>query len=100
MTTPHKHAEVLRAIADGKEVQYQCQGEENWKDAKNPFNNPITYPEYDWRVKPEPKPDFLTRRYIGIDAHHYFFVDPMAEANVIFTFDGETRKLKKVEVIE
>ena len=100
MTTPHKHADILRAIADGKEVQYQRQGKESWKDAKNPFNNPITYPEYDWRVKPEPKPDVCLCRYIGIDVDNYLFLAAMADANIIFTFDGETRKLKKAEVIE
>jgi len=31
MTTPHKHADILRAIADGKKIQYQYLSPE-WKD--------------------------------------------------------------------
>ena len=31
MTTPHPHAYILRAIADGKQIQYQYCGSE-WKD--------------------------------------------------------------------
>jgi len=35
MKTPHKHAEVLRAIADGNTVQFQRKGESTWVDRKN-----------------------------------------------------------------
>jgi hypothetical protein len=48
---PHKHADVLRAIADGREVQYQdeCGGWRYPIDA-----NPIDQKDWEWRVKPEP----------------------------------------------
>lgn len=98
MTTPHKHADILRAIADGKEVQFKHRITHAWVQAD--YINPITHSELEWRVKPEPKPDVFLCRYIGIDVDNYLFLDAMADANIIFTFDGETRKLKKAEVIE
>lgn len=97
---PHKHAEVLRAIADGKEVQFKNQISGAWVETNHVNLNPITHPELEWRVKPEPKPDVTLSSCIGIDVDNYLFLDVMAGANIIFTFDGETGKLKAAEVIE
>lgn len=102
MGVPHRHAEVLKAIADGNEVQWQgkqCFG--CWHDGTD-TNNPIDDWHLQWRIKPEPKPD-VVRRY-ELEAH------PLAgtrfvEANLKITaclectFDGETGKLKSAEVI-
>ena len=49
MSTPHKHADILRAIADGKEGQYKVKG--MWWTSN--YYNPITHPDLEWRVKPE-----------------------------------------------
>jgi hypothetical protein len=50
--TPHKHAEVLRAIAEGREVEYSYDFGDNWNDAGD--ENPIAHDGYEWRVKPVP----------------------------------------------
>lgn len=63
----HKHAAILRAIADGKEVEHKRCGE--WHLATNdylvcvadPFNNI----NQEWRIKPEPKPDVVL--YVVLD---------------------------------
>jgi hypothetical protein len=53
---PHKHADVLRAIADGREVQVYVNdvwidvGEDALYTRFDPFCNRA----YKWRVKPEP----------------------------------------------
>ncbi len=47
--TPHKHAEVIRAYADGHDVQMCSAG--SWVDIKYP----VFAEEYQFRVKPEPK---------------------------------------------
>ena len=50
MTTPHKHADILRAIADGKEVQVQnafCK----WEEGNLPLL--ADNPDATWRVKPD-----------------------------------------------
>jgi hypothetical protein len=47
----HKHAEVLRAIADGKKVEW-FGGGNYWIEAES-IINPLSYPHYKWRIKPE-----------------------------------------------
>ena len=95
--TEHKHAAVLRAIADGKEVEYSVDGRW-WPYATSP--NPLAHPKFDWRVKPEPKPDFKTyltvrKGYTGIQTERRYASD-----TVCLTFDGETGKLKYAVVLE
>jgi len=56
----HKHAEVLRAIADGREVE--ALSADGWMQAvwmkvaidlhRPAFENPISRPDWEWRVKP------------------------------------------------
>lgn len=54
MTTPHKHAELIKAWADGAIIQYFDPGNDCWTDV---FNNiPSWSNDYDYQVKPsEPK---------------------------------------------
>ncbi len=50
----HKHAEVLRAIADGKAVDWK-QSDFNWNTCNNVHVfNPLNHSELEWRIKPEP----------------------------------------------
>ena len=50
----HKHAEVLRAIADGLPTQYRERPEGTWHTRHDDprDKDPITYHFYDWRIKP------------------------------------------------
>lgn len=49
--TPHKHAEVIRAYADGATIEYFDDGHEVWYVIDNPsFHTSMKY-----RIKPEPK---------------------------------------------
>jgi hypothetical protein len=97
----HKHYDVLRAIADGNEVQINI--DSKWTDVSeidlfnryDPFNNP----DDEWRVKPEPKPDYtLTGRvnYMISDTFSAYggFID------ALITFDGETRAAKSIEIVK
>lgn len=52
MTTPHKHAEVLRAIADGEEVEYQEPHTGVWWNLRTGIN-PIASPDLKWRIEPK-----------------------------------------------
>lgn len=104
MNTPHKHAEVLRAIADGKTVQWRSDAE--WHDAEFEPYTPMSKLNLEWRVKPEPKPDVVA--YIGIDNRESYsetFRDCLSyvdhwNSQVKFIFDGETGKLKSAEVLK
>ena len=50
MTTPHKHADILRAIADGKEIEYSTEaGYWSKADLGILFRNPGCL----FRIKPE-----------------------------------------------
>jgi len=50
--TRHKHADVLIAIAEGKDVEFFDGHSKVWCVPQ--LFNPLSYPEYEWRVKKEP----------------------------------------------
>lgn len=101
MSQPHKHADILRAIADGKEVQCRALGDFDYGFFTPKLQNPITDHGLEWRVKPEPKPDVVHIRRVGqcIDGDLYMALAQTCAPNIRFTFDGETGRLKKAEVI-
>jgi len=89
--TPHKHAELIKAWADGAEIEYFAL-EGSWL--------PTTRPEWSWngkyRIKPEPKPDYTQLIYAKRK-------DPCGKliyGDDVFlvTRDGETTKPIKVEI--
>jgi hypothetical protein len=94
MKTPHKHAELIKAWADGAEIEYFSNAVAGWR--------PTTIPNWadnvEFRIKPEPKPDVVRYGYFGCKA----ILSERHEVgyhNAKFTFDGETGKLKSAEVI-
>jgi len=55
MTTRHRHADVLIAIAEGKEVECRADENDEWElmnGAMTPLND--CYKDMEWRVKKEP----------------------------------------------
>ena len=94
MKQPHKHAELIKAWADGAEIE--------WFDGRTwqVVRSPAWCDDTQYRVKPEPKPDVV--RYVRAtpDAERYFVAAPGYDENLRLTFDGETGKLKKAEVLE
>lgn len=100
----HKHAAVLRAIADGKEVQWLSSSGE-WMDAYGFSLNPLAADCFEWRVKPEPKPD-VVRYYACAYASGFNSLDgaknswPDAIGYFRWSLDGDTGKLKSVEIVE
>lgn len=99
MNKPHKHAEVIKAWADGAEIEVFYSHSLKWQ----PVTCPTWCPSTEYRVKPEPKPDipqYVRAMYSLLEAGAYISrcVDP-ANANIKLVFDGETRKLKSVELI-
>lgn len=103
MKTPHKHAELIKAWADGAEIEYFSKTTLEWCL--------ITVPTWadnaEFRVKPEPKPDVV---YYGvfdeaeisqgrrmIDSCFTSMNDIGDQIKIVF--DGETGKLKSAEVL-
>jgi len=99
---PLKHAEVIKAWADGAKIQWYDSSprEHRWKDCPDVF---LWQDRFEFRVKPEPKPDHV---YYGV-----FDMDGSASIEscftkfkdqgdqIMLTFDGETGRLKAVEIL-
>jgi hypothetical protein len=91
MKTPHKHAELIKAWAEGAEIEFYSKGLNGWIKS----DTPQWYDEYEYRIKPEPKPDHVVSRWVYSDGSTAFY----SQSNVKYTFDGETGKLKLAEVL-
>ena len=82
---PHKHSEVIKAFVDG----IQC---EKWSKVHDKWLNVINFYDFDLydtvRIKPVPKPNDFICYLNGYSAP------------IKFTFDGETRNIKNVEIIK
>ena len=96
---PHKHADLIKAWADGAEIQIKQGGW--WFDIKDPG----WYTCEEYRIKREPMPDVViyselqARTELGL-AIGLNRIKDMPSNNVKITFDGETGKLKSVEIIK
>ena len=99
----HKHSDVIKAWADGAQVEYLYTDTMTWHTTPNPqFSSNIQY-----RIKPEAKPDIVKRFYLESNplvghrfSEAYTDKDLVNKHSLIkCTFDGETTKLKFVEVI-
>ena len=102
---PHKHAELIKAWADGAEIQDRYKfGYGDWTDwADN--DEPTWQFDHEYRIKPEPKPDVETTLVLmsgsagWIEFKDYSSLgDAIEEIQLIR--DGETGKLKSAEVLE
>lgn len=95
-TVPHQHAETIKAWADGQVIEFKSIGEGEWSI----IDNPNWYPYFEYRIKPEPKPDVV--RYARTSGYNLCeMTTPYKEEgdNLKLTFDSETGKLKSAEVI-
>lgn len=99
MRKPHKHAELIKAWADGANIEVLDMGE--WYPY--PENaTPSWRKDAEYRIKPEPKPDVVVDRMICVtvvDDDTYITLAVSNYSNCRFVFDGETGKLKSAEVI-
>ena len=103
MKTPHKHAAIIKAWADGAEIEFFHRISGVWCPAPMP-----SWDEYTpYRIKPAPKPDIVENTTIYRNLNRQFdFQRTCGErftesriADVRLTFDGETGKLKAAEIL-
>jgi len=96
--TPHKHADILRAIADGYQIQkfWGCE----WVDCKS--EDVLLHPEAILRIKPEPKPDYSSYAFINKSDEDGCLVryelGAVKAFKVLVTYSGETGEPIKVEI--
>lgn len=99
---PHKHAELIKAWADGAEIQWRWGHiNDEWETTTTPY----WQSDCEFRIKPQPKPDLVVygRAMISLQS-----AQPVVNGlgylcgdfdNVRFVFDGETCILKSAEVL-
>jgi hypothetical protein len=93
---PHKHAELIKAWADGAEIQVRIASSNEWGNAVNPY----WAEHYEYRIKPEPKPD----TFVYPETVHSFEENKKliwyVKDKLQLIFDGETGQLKKAVVLK
>lgn len=98
---PRKHCDLIKAWADGAEIQIKMfpdeQGEWQWEDTLAP----LWHPNYEYRIKPK-QPEFtkITGVIKLIPGYCKFSPpEPWESPNVEFVFDGSTKKLLEVNIL-
>ncbi len=90
MGQPHKHAEVIKAWADGEEIEYRVGEGSEWK----PCLVPGFYESSFYRVKPK---NITVKRLMSFDYRYQttrtYVVDHGENGNIEFTFDPDGKLL-------
>ena len=79
MTTPHKWADVIKAWADGKPIQFTNRFTKGWVDWTE--GRPNMQPQFNqdlWRVKPN---TIKYRRYVAVEEGSIFSVQSYMQLN-------------------
>ena len=109
MNKPHKHAEIIKAWADGHDIQTRWRSTKTgewteWRDEE--WNDVEFFYDYEYRIKPEPKPDVVQYGRADFRGEMEFCLwgNKMShhdlKDNLKLTFDGETGELKSAEVLK
>lgn len=93
---PRKHADVIRAYADGAEIEFRSLPSDRWSST----SNPIFFDEYEYRVKPVKKPDLVRYTTADVSSCSYYTDYKIVSDNLKLTFCGDTGKLLSAEVIK
>lgn len=93
MKTPHKHADLIKAWADGAEIQ--AKSDNVWLDCRHPE----WWPNSEYRIKPEPRPDTIAYPSVAISYEENEKLQWYVKHKLKLTFDGETGELKAAEVL-
>ena len=101
----HVHADLIIAWANGAKIEWE-RVPGSWVDLSTPSWNPY----YVYRIKPEPKPDIVrycgvlqTQGHTDLEESKRAWIEARLASEVFFEkriFDGETGKLKYVEIVE
>lgn len=108
--TPHKHAALIKAWADGATIEILLGS--RWRLKTSPHWDA----DYEYRIKPETEPDVVVNALMKFHnawktpSIHISWNGTIPEGYkhnlslgldcIAFTFDGETNKLKSVEIIK
>jgi hypothetical protein len=93
MGKPHKHAELIKAWADGAMIEARFAPDGKWVYLPNPNWDAF----FEYRIRPEPQPDITHYFRAGVGSVRV--PEHWESPNLKLTFDGETLKLKDAEVL-
>ena len=98
---PHKHAELIKAWADGAEIEIAIRTKDGgctWLKV----NHFVWEENCLFRIKPDKKPDVVEEAYVmkRISGEVYVCQGFHEIPNVRFVWDGGTGKLKSAEVLK
>lgn len=97
--TEHKHAAVLRAIANGRAGQYKAHHHSDSHDVwitGDAYTNPITRPDFEWRIKPEPR----TPRRIWVNEYGDNCTQYAYKSKAIADINASTQRIACIEFVE
>ncbi len=105
MNKPHKHCELIKAWADGAKIESRFCNDDEW--AFDEYPNFYSHGNWEYRTKPEPKPDYVVYcviqmqmgapRVVAYGSKH-INSDKTGVALKI-TLDGESESIKDAEVV-
>ena len=98
MNKPHKHAELIKAWADGAEIEYKSKFLGTWHLFDGQQDGWVD--SYEYRIKPEPKPDFVKYLNPILNGDWREYATPMCSGSIKLIRDGETGELKSAEVLK
>ena len=106
LPVPHIHHDAIVAFAQGYKIQRRKPSHPSpmfheWKDCGD--CPPKWNTEWEYRKKPDPVKDIVELRDIRCyvsESNTVILGHISATPNVLYTFDGETKKLKDVELLE
>lgn len=93
MGQKHKHAELIKAWADGASIEKLTK--DGWLNCEP--NYILWSLDVEYRIKPESKLDVAS--YFRSENYQLFYTIHHKEASLKVKWDGETGKLKSAEVI-
>lgn len=94
MTKSHKHSELIKAWADGAEIEYRS-ADNYWY----PTDTPEWLEDEEYRIKPEKKLDCWYELAVKYSPSLHGVMYEVGPRNLRLIFDGETGKLKEAKVL-
>lgn len=101
---PHKHADILRAIADGvmfpDDFERKYPGDTSWGQAVIANSGVLLMEEGEFRLKSTSKPDVVKPIRVHLSNAGYILLDLNGIPNIEFTFaDDDLTKPKSVKLL-
>jgi hypothetical protein len=89
---PHKHAKLIKAWADGAEIEQRNlddEDTEDWHEFDAFWGDETSHDKWEYRIKPEPKPEPIKKMmylyFVGTNEQKFWISDEPPETYVYRT---------------